>query len=312
MAKQVRTVRKVVDLNDPEYFCNKSWTISYNFNTRSWISYHTYLPNWYIGANNFFYSGLNGCCDEFDFIAGTLIPTPSTTTTTTIAPSTTTTTTTVFTGCDLEGNIIRTYCDIIGTGIITTPPVCKRPLGLIPYDFITGYKQLPSGPTIISTGSSSDACSAVSYINSQPDDVDPTYEMTFISVFVKEFVTGVPVYLDNGTDDCSLLADGWYFLEEQLDQSIIFLVSSGVIVSMQSCVPTTTTTTTAGPALPCNTYTASKSTAGVVNFTYKDCNGADVTDTIGNSGGGMSTKVFCASSITGFSGDVTIIYNGPC
>jgi hypothetical protein len=29
----------------------------------------------------FFYSGINGCCSDFDFIVGELIPTPTTTTT---------------------------------------------------------------------------------------------------------------------------------------------------------------------------------------------------------------------------------------
>ena len=53
----------VVKVTDPTYFCNKSWTMSFNFNTKSWISFHTYLPNYYIGENNFFYSGLNGGCN---------------------------------------------------------------------------------------------------------------------------------------------------------------------------------------------------------------------------------------------------------
>ena len=76
------TVREVVYLTDENYFCNKSWTVSYNFNTRSWISFHSYLPNWYIGENNFFYSGINGCCDDFNIIVGV----PATTTTTTTIP----------------------------------------------------------------------------------------------------------------------------------------------------------------------------------------------------------------------------------
>ena len=60
--------------------------MSFNFNTKSWISYHTYLPNFYVGDNNFFYSGLNEGCDV-EAIAVTIIPTPSTTTTTTISTS---------------------------------------------------------------------------------------------------------------------------------------------------------------------------------------------------------------------------------
>lgn len=75
-------IRKEVFLTDQEYFCNKSWTVSFNFNTKSWISFHSYLPNWYIGENNFFYSGLNDCCADFDAVVGTLVPNTTTTTTT--------------------------------------------------------------------------------------------------------------------------------------------------------------------------------------------------------------------------------------
>lgn len=82
----------VVDLGDPEYFCNKSWTLSYNMNTMSWISFHTYTPNWYVGENNFFYSGLNGGCD-ITALAISEIPYTTTSTTTIPIPITTTTTT---------------------------------------------------------------------------------------------------------------------------------------------------------------------------------------------------------------------------
>jgi hypothetical protein len=93
-------IRTVVYITDPEFFCNKSWTLSYNLNTRSWISFHSYIPNWYIAENNFFYSGINGCCDgldpdtAFEIFAGEVEETTTTTTTsTTIVPTTTTTTT---------------------------------------------------------------------------------------------------------------------------------------------------------------------------------------------------------------------------
>lgn len=85
-------IREVVQLTDTTYFCNKSWTVSYNMNTKSWISFHSYLPNFYIGENNFFYSGLNDYFnpdDAFDLIGGTqcildvdIIYTTTTTTTT--------------------------------------------------------------------------------------------------------------------------------------------------------------------------------------------------------------------------------------
>jgi len=46
-----------IQLGDPTYFCNVSWTLSYSFLTQSWIAFHTYLPNYYVGAISKFYSG---------------------------------------------------------------------------------------------------------------------------------------------------------------------------------------------------------------------------------------------------------------
>jgi hypothetical protein len=132
--------RTPVELNDLEFFCNKSWTLSFNFNSKSWTSFHSYLPNFYIPENNFFYSGTNGCCDALDaeiqLLAGEMIDVRLTTTTTTEAPPmTTTTTTTIKIDCAIGGTIIETDCLINGTAIITVPPTttttqCARPGGL--------------------------------------------------------------------------------------------------------------------------------------------------------------------------------------
>lgn len=46
-------------LEDPAYFCNKSWTLSYSPGTKSWISWHSYIPNYYIGLNGMFLTGKN-------------------------------------------------------------------------------------------------------------------------------------------------------------------------------------------------------------------------------------------------------------
>jgi len=78
-------VKTYVALTDTEYFCNKSWTVSFNLNTKSWVSFHTYLPNFYIGENNFYYSGLNEGCD-MSAVAVVEIASPTTTTTTTATP----------------------------------------------------------------------------------------------------------------------------------------------------------------------------------------------------------------------------------
>jgi len=121
------TIRTVVDVTDPDYFCNKSWTLSFNMNTKSWISFHTYIPNFYIGENNFFYSGLNGGCD-LEAIAGEEVPfVPTTTSTTTKcvdckpAPSTTTTSTTI--DCNISGQAESLECNLAGSAVDITPPV---------------------------------------------------------------------------------------------------------------------------------------------------------------------------------------------
>lgn len=116
--------RTVIDVTDPEYFCNKSWTLSFNLNTNSWISFHTYTPNWYIAENNFFYSGLNGGCD-LEALAIEQVPyTTSSTTTPCLGcrpPEPTTTTTTTVIDCDIIGEVLKLTCNIEGTVIDTTP-----------------------------------------------------------------------------------------------------------------------------------------------------------------------------------------------
>jgi len=45
-----------VELNDTTYFENKSWTISYQPDTESWISWHSYLPSFMYNDQNNFYT----------------------------------------------------------------------------------------------------------------------------------------------------------------------------------------------------------------------------------------------------------------
>jgi hypothetical protein len=49
----------VVSLLDNKYFCNKSWTVSFSFLTKAWVSFHSYKPNYYIDSVEHFSSGLN-------------------------------------------------------------------------------------------------------------------------------------------------------------------------------------------------------------------------------------------------------------
>jgi len=116
-------IREEVYLTDRDYFCNKSWTISYNANTTTWTSFHSYLPNYYVAENNFFYSGLNDCCSTIQAIVAEVLPQPPITTTTSTS-STTTTTTTAYVGCLFEGiaqEILPEECVFEGTAVIEYP-----------------------------------------------------------------------------------------------------------------------------------------------------------------------------------------------
>jgi len=101
--------RQIVELTDSTYFCNKSWTLSYNVNTQSWTSFHSYIPNFYIAENNFFYSGLNENCD-LELLAIEEISTTSTTSTTTTSPY----------DCSLVGEASIPKCNLTGRASGTT------------------------------------------------------------------------------------------------------------------------------------------------------------------------------------------------
>ena len=98
--------KKVIALTDTNYFCNKSWTISFNLNTQSWTSFHSYIPNFYIGENNFFYSGLNEGCD-LEIIAAEIVPTTTTTSTTQTPFDCELVAELQYVDCTLEGNAIQ-------------------------------------------------------------------------------------------------------------------------------------------------------------------------------------------------------------
>lgn len=48
-----------LSLSDTQYFDNKSWTISYNFQTQTWESFHSFIPNYYVDYIDYFQSGIN-------------------------------------------------------------------------------------------------------------------------------------------------------------------------------------------------------------------------------------------------------------
>jgi len=227
-----------VELNDPYYFCNKSWTISFNMNTKSWISFHSYLPNFYIGENNFFYSGINECCTDFDCIVGELVPTPTTTTTSTSTTSSTTTSTTTITPllCAVEGEGFVTDCELEGEAIITVPPEpapCTRPEDVDYIALIAGYNIISPASSVNSTASSVDACSAVAYINGLSDFSNTTY--TIISGQARSIILGETVYAANELPDCTVVPDGWYFTDEYRSLNQVFHIVDGVIIEIVNC-----------------------------------------------------------------------------
>lgn len=104
-------LKEYVELTDSEYFCNKSWTLSFNFNTKTWVSFHSYIPNWYIAENNFFYSGINGSCDLEAIAAQEVECVPDCALEGTVS---------VF-DCALEGTVTTFDCDLAGElQVITT------------------------------------------------------------------------------------------------------------------------------------------------------------------------------------------------
>ena len=46
-------------VEDSRFFCDKSWTISYSPLLKSFVSFHSYKPNYYIPNQNYFSSGIN-------------------------------------------------------------------------------------------------------------------------------------------------------------------------------------------------------------------------------------------------------------
>lgn len=256
--------RTPVSLTDPEFFCNKSWTVSFNMNTKRWTSFHSYIPNWYIGENNFFYSGLNNCCSdvEADFLAlvGRLDRTITTTTTAApIPPSTTTTSTTIFTtDCTLVGTAYDVDCNLVGTGVITVPPtttttICQRPSWLVSYTLYSGYEI--TGELPVNTSTSFELlCESLPIILSPVEKTLTSFtcmsDLTVSYTSNNMLEVGQVLYNTDYLTDCSLVADGWYFDINSPITGYTYHVVNGVITEILTCDCGTTTTTTTTIFIP--------------------------------------------------------------
>ena len=255
-------IKVTVYLTDPEYFCNKSWTLSFNVNTKTWISFHSYIPNFYIAENNFFYSGLNGCCDDLQAIAINEIPyVPTTSSSTTHTPITTTSSTTLcktckppISPCSIEAVAQETDCVLDGvvynlSPTTTTTTMCQRPTGLTNYQLVSGYSY--NNIDTIITDNFAEACNGLIFFNGliSTTSILPT----LLSVNAGSLTIDQTVYLNAGSTDCTVVSDGWYL--NYITDSIgvitdlnIYHIEGGVIAEIVYCVcdeATTTTTTTA-------------------------------------------------------------------
>jgi hypothetical protein len=143
-------LRQYVDLTDTKYFCNKSWTLSFDMNTKSWVSFHSYIPNFYIAENNFFYSGLNGGCDLEAIAIHEITTTTTTSTSTTAAPCCNLSGTAVFIPgiCEMDGTATSVDpCELDGTATSpTTTTTTTIPVRFVVQRCVSGE---PSGPMFV-------------------------------------------------------------------------------------------------------------------------------------------------------------------
>ena len=247
---------EIIYVNDEEYFCNRSWTVSYNMNTKTWISFHSYLPNFYIGENNFFYSGLNECCDDFDFIVSDSPITTTSSTTAYVITTTSSTTERPDYSCYIDGYVILEE----ETTTSTSTTICVRPERLFEIQMITGYTN--DEETINSTYTAEMAREVMEMFI---EEVPVTFNA--LSGWVEGIYVGAFVYADNGTDDCECVPDGWYFTSETAEGGYVFHIEDCVIVELYVCATTTTTTPE-----PTTTTTSTTNCIGCYDYKLIDTN----------------------------------------
>ena len=278
----IENITQEVFLFDKEYFCSKSWTMSFDFTTKSWISFHSYLPNFYIGENNFYYSGINSCCTEFTAILDTpdrsrideetpqlemivgVVQAPKLITTSTTSTSspfiTTTTSTTVALDCDF--NIVLSEeldCEIDGVGYITVPTpttttICYREGSLQNVSLSEGYERQSDQQVVIGTGSAIEACSVARIVDTANTELSavPIEQAAQITTF-NNGISLLSQYVYRGiATDCTYVSDGWYTTSEEFNNNnSVFYIESGQVMEIYDCgCNTTSTTSTIAPYIP--------------------------------------------------------------
>lgn len=59
VAPTFEDVKILVDVTDPTYFKDVSWTIAYSPIMQSWVSFYDFKPNYYISHNDYFQTGMS-------------------------------------------------------------------------------------------------------------------------------------------------------------------------------------------------------------------------------------------------------------
>ena len=262
-------IREEVYLTDEDYFCNKSWTVSYNANTGTWTSFHSYLPNYYIAENNFFYSGLNDCCSTIQAIVAEVLPQPPITTTTSTS-STTTTTTTAYVGCEFTGEaqeVLPVECEFEGTAVIqyptttTTTTIPPSDISCFSLTYLSEY-----GAPTTCLGQELQIHGGYYRLSFNGGGNVPVNVTVYYDVQETDGCTGITTYTTGGQ---TILAGTSYtdfiFIDSYpvdcppdspcRTNTAYIIGISGTTVNCGSLPTTTTTTTTAGPTTTTTTTT---------------------------------------------------------
>lgn len=171
--------------------------------------------------------------------------------------------------CSLSGNIRLTACVLEGKGVITEGPIpiCNRPTGLNTFNLITGFSTISPSNTIVSTTSSIIACSTIDYLLNLE-----TFDNTIIntlSINAERIEIEQVLYINNFTNDCTIVPNGFYFTGESIEIRTIYEVNDGVIINAFICPEVTTTTTSSTSTTTSTTTTTSSTTTTTTNL--PDC-----------------------------------------
>jgi hypothetical protein len=236
--------------------------MSFDFSTKSWISFHTYLPNFYIGENNFYYSGINGCCTNFTAILDTpdrsridkeepildmlvgVVQSPVLITTTTTSTSnplfTTSTTTSYVPDCDFSISLMdELSCEIDGVGYITVPTpttttLCVRPTPLTTATFVEGYQIKGTTTPVIGTATAQEACSVAAFSFGTIDIIPISFNYEYSPLTNNTTsILNSQVYLGT-SQNCTVVPDGWYSF--QYEPGTVFYVENGFVKIEQPCI----------------------------------------------------------------------------